>query len=351
MLRPPGGEVKAKAAAGEASRTAEPQPISSSKTKASRESAPPESTSSLSGPSFLGLDESGKNNTNYLLEDENTPGHGRMYAALVLLIVAGALIYWHWQRDGYPWVAKAPATSTAENQTPAGAVAPPNQEPASQPASSAAPTESAESTPAGSTARPEQAADSPAANAEPTSDAPSSQELHPGEAAEQYSNSETTNAPHAAPPPATTPSSAKPAGVEAPKPAPPVVKPAAAPAKPAVVASLQKPRPVTPAAPHEDEGAALARQGERYLYGNGVAQNCDLAQKSLLSAAARANAESQILLGTMYATGHCATRSLPSAYKWFAKALHQNPGNKRINADIEAVWREMTPAERQQAIQ
>jgi TPR repeat protein len=85
------------------------------------------------------------------------------------------------------------------------------------------------------------------------------------------------------------------------------------------------------------------------LYGNGVAQNCSLALKSLLAAAARSNVRAQTDLGTMYATGHCATRDLPTAYRWFAKALHQDPGNQRITTDLEVIWRQMTPEERQSA--
>jgi len=37
-------------------------------------------------------------------------------------------------------------------------------------------------------------------------------------------------------------------------------------------------------------------------------------------------------------------------YRWFAKALHQDPENGRIQRDLEILWRQMTPDERQMAM-
>ncbi len=70
--------------------------------------------------------------------------------------------------------------------------------------------------------------------------------------------------------------------------------------------------------------------------------DCGRAGKSLLAAAARSSAKAQSVLGTMYATGHCVTRDVPTAYRWFAKALHQDPGNVRLQRDLEVLWAQMT---------
>jgi hypothetical protein len=51
----------------------------------------------------------------------------------------------------------------------------------------------------------------------------------------------------------------------------------------------------------------------------------------------------------MFATGHCAARDLPTAYRWFAKALHNDPTNVRLERDLQMVWSQMTPGERQLA--
>jgi TPR repeat protein len=95
----------------------------------------------------------------------------------------------------------------------------------------------------------------------------------------------------------------------------------------------------------------LVSEGQKYLYGDGVSQDCDRAQKNLRTAASHSNTEAMGILGTMYATGHCVTRDLPSAYRWFAKALHQEPSNDRIQRDLEVLWRQMSPGERQVATQ
>ena len=103
-------------------------------------------------------------------------------------------------------------------------------------------------------------------------------------------------------------------------------------------------------APATDESAdALETEGENYLYGHGVQADCGRAGKSLLAAAARSSAKAQSVLGTMYATGHCVTRDVPTAYRWFAKALHQDPGNVRLQRDLEVLWQQMTQEERELA--
>jgi TPR repeat protein len=115
-----------------------------------------------------------------------------------------------------------------------------------------------------------------------------------------------------------------------------------------------KPQPAKPKlerkAPATDASAdALETQGENYLYGHGVQADCGRAGKSLLAAAARSSAKAQSVLGAMYATGHCVTRDVPAAYRWFAKASHQDPGNVRLQRDLEVLWQQMTPEERELA--
>ncbi|MGD0212415.1 MAG: zinc-ribbon domain-containing protein [Terriglobales bacterium] len=98
-----------------------------------------------------------------------------------------------------------------------------------------------------------------------------------------------------------------------------------------------------------DTGDADFRKGEAYLYGRGMPENCDAAMKYLRAASAKSNAKARSMLGTMYDTGHCVARDLPTSYLWFAQALRADPNNQILEKDLSAVWNQMTPPERQLA--
>ncbi len=98
-----------------------------------------------------------------------------------------------------------------------------------------------------------------------------------------------------------------------------------------------------------DSGTADFQKGEAYLYGRGVHENCDDAVKYLKSASAKSSAKAKSAFGTMYATGHCVARDLPTSYLWFAMALREDPNNQILEKDLSAIWNQMTPPERQLA--
>jgi hypothetical protein len=98
-----------------------------------------------------------------------------------------------------------------------------------------------------------------------------------------------------------------------------------------------------------DSGDADFRKGEAYLYGRGAHENCDEAVKYLKAASAKSNAKARSAFGTMYATGHCVARDLPTSYLWFAMALRADPNNQILEKDLSAIWNQMTPPERQMA--
>jgi hypothetical protein len=278
------------------------------------------------GMSFLGLSDAPRSSSpSYLLDDEEeaerSVAWGRILIVLILLGAAGGL-GWQWYRGAYPFAPHTPnqaATAPGPVTTPAPAD------------SAAAPTTTPTPAPAAETPAPD--ASKPA---EPTASARAGTiETTPPDAAKTETPAETKpTEPAAAEKIELTPPEKTPAPVEkAAKVAPARVKP---------------PAPVE-TAPPVPPGESLYIQGQRYLYGNGVAPNCDLAVKSLLSAAARAHPKAQSTLGAMYSTGHCVTRDLPTAYRWFAKALRQDPNNTRLEQDLSVVWRQMTPGEQQQA--
>jgi len=98
-----------------------------------------------------------------------------------------------------------------------------------------------------------------------------------------------------------------------------------------------------------DDAESLFRRGERSLYGRGGAQDCSSALKYLKMASDKQSAKARSAMGTMYATGHCVSRDLPSAYRWFALSLRADPNNSVVEKNLSAVWNQMTPPERQLA--
>jgi TPR repeat protein len=87
---------------------------------------------------------------------------------------------------------------------------------------------------------------------------------------------------------------------------------------------------------------------EKYLYGQGVRQDCNRAL-ALLRPAADSNVKARSLLGAMYATGHCVPRDLPRSYHWFALALREEPNNVWVSRNLQSVWNQMSDSEKQLA--
>jgi hypothetical protein len=306
----------------------------------------------VSGPSFLGLGDERTRDLDYLLEDEPPRGHGRLYLALFLLILSGGLLAWHWQRDGYPWMytpkptvsgVRASSPSAAAPDTTA-AAAPPvvPVEQTSNPAppdAQSTPGEGVQtsSVPAGQPSPDSSISDNPATAAKSSDQASNpDQNSAIGEGAAQPSSPSPAagaNESEAAEPASTATKAPKETRIASAAPMPKAVTP--------------KPSPTAPATTFEDR---LVTDGEKYLYGRGVPEDCARASRNLQIAARGANAKAQTLLGAMYATGHCVGRDLPSAYRWFAKALHGDPGNSRVQRDLEVLWKQMTPEERQLAM-
>jgi hypothetical protein len=128
-------------------------------------------------------------------------------------------------------------------------------------------------------------------------------------------------------------------------------KPARENARPQKIARAEAkpaPRPSPAVVPVSgDKGEAEYKRGEAYLYGRGMPENCAEAIRNLKEASAMQNAKARSMFGTMYATGHCVPRDLPTSYSWFAQALRVDPNNQILEKDLTAVWNQMTPPERQ----
>jgi hypothetical protein len=323
----------------------------------------------ISGPSFLGLGseppsggtyESYSPTPDYLLEDEEPKrSYGRFVFILVLLAVIGGLAWMRYTRGDWipPWV-KTALQSTRK---------PPQQQAEATPP--AADNSAAPATPDNAPAGTATEIDIPAAGgSNSNASGPAAGSANTQGAQPTQSATNTPTADSAKTPATKEPESAKPAeanannsGDEDAAATPPAA--AKAPSKKAVAennedadeppAKTRATKPTKAARPVEETNPddALVANAEKYLYGRGVPQNCDRALSALRAAAGRSNSRARILLGTMYATGHCVGRDLPNAYRWFALASRENADNVWVQRNLEMIWREMTPQERQLATQ
>jgi hypothetical protein len=295
----------------------------------------------VSGPSFLGLgnEPAEDKGFSYLLEDE-TPTHYGRNLILILLLAGIAAAVWHWRQDlrvvaerylnSPPPAAKAGGSENQEANPPAPA--------AGDSSSGAAPASSANAAAPVETPGTAASAQAPAAQTPPSA--------APAAAAASGTTDSTQSAPADQPPPSNQAQASDAA------PTAPAAKPdesEEAPSSPARgrKSDITKAQRTEAAASRTDE---LEAQGEKYLYGNGVPENCARARTNLLAAAQHSNAQAQSVLGTMYATGHCATRDLPTAYRWFGRSLRQDPKNTRLEQDLRVLWNQMTPDERRLAL-
>jgi hypothetical protein len=282
-----------------------------------------------------------RHRADYLLdEDEPRSPRWRIYLEVVFLLIGAGVLAWQWQGSGNAaavWSALSPASTGASHAVPA-AEAPVAAEnspatPAPGPTPVAAPTSGATSAPAGTVVPvPAEAQPAPPAPAAPTA-------------------TPQDNAAARVPPPEEN-------APEAPAPAPnkpsPAVPDAAREADSSSRGSTQSaaepvPTPTKTAAFSAADANQLFVEGQKYLYGNGVERDCGRALEDL-QLAARLSAEAASLLGTMYASGHCVGQNLAPAYHWYARALHRDPANTRYKSDLEVLWNQMTPQDRQAAL-
>ena len=282
----------------------------------------------IGGPSVLGLNQPSMDSLrekafsgldSFLEPEQPRTGGRRIFLMFVLLAALGAAGWWTY--TNYAGVAEPrKAASAAKQEQPAeessAAIAPRNGAPAS-PAGQLPPAEAAHGSDS-ATSDSDEGAAVPAATAVKAGDAESKPRAETKAPALAFNAAASTA---------------------------PVEK---RPAKRVPVATSAI-APRTPAAVAPDTGDAAFRKGEAYLYGRGTAENCDEAVKNLKAASAKSNAKARGAFGTMYATGHCVQRDLPTSYLWFALALRADPNNQILEKDLNAIWNQMTPPERQAA--
>jgi hypothetical protein len=296
----------------------------------------------------------------YLLEDEEEPkrGWGKLAVVVIALALLGGFGYLRWKQGGFAFVNSdrkpapvaepSPGTGDATG-TPGAGAAPDTANPNPATGGSASPSSttpgSVNSGSATSSSATPDAAASGIATTPPVTGSGA-------DAGAQQATPANTGA--VAPAPSENPSQTKPpdnasgdkpadSGSTEAQPSTPNAHAEAAETKPSAARSRErKPTPVTPV----DSTA----EAERYIYGRGVRQDCDRGLRLLKPAAEKANPKAMITLGSLYSSGTCTPRDLPTAYRWFAQALHKEPDNQPLQDDLQKLWNQMTQPERQLAI-
>lgn len=291
-----------------------------------------------SGSSFLGLEDEGPSDPDYLLTDEEARSGGAWRALLALAILAavGYLVLKNWDSPTFaaaiaqiqkhaqsastpepkpqpPSSTEQPSISTDENAASADAekqaAKPPEPEAVKPPQHEAKKSESAGNAPQDKGASP---ADSSASKRDEIASSKESQksgtaipEEDRGEKAEPAAAGESKN------------------------------EKAGSSTEAASAAAM----------PAQD----LYERGQAYLSGHGAPQSCDQGVVYTRAAAQQGNPKAAVQMGALYATGRCVSQDRVQAYNWFNQALRNDPNNEYVERSRSTLWAQMTTEERQRA--
>ncbi len=91
---------------------------------------------------------------------------------------------------------------------------------------------------------------------------------------------------------------------------------------------------------------APVQLADMYVKGSGVPRSCEQAMVLLKTAAEKENALARNRLAAMYSTGNCVQRNRVEAYHWLSSALAANPNSQWAQQNRDLIWQQMTPGER-----
>ena len=268
----------------------------------------------ISGPSFLGLN-SDSDNAEYLLkEDESSSGSGRFRVLLAVLLLAGiAGTIFLQVRARYNAAPKSPELAKPVSAD-VGASQTENQPPS-----------------APGNAHKDAGAPGPANNAD-TAQPPRQPETNGDENKTAGAAAPSTDVP------AKKPDTKKPDTKED--------------NQPVESAALKKPISQSDGAKEklsqEPKPSMALLNAQRYLQGKGVRQNCAQGLQYLKAATEQKDPEATVQMAALYASGHCVSQNRVQAYKWFTSASELQPSNHWIEKNLNWLWADMTSAERRQ---
>lgn len=295
----------------------EPQPLSYSREPVS---------STIGGPSFLGLSGDPNSDGEYLLEDESSSRGGlrRLVLLVVLLAIAG-LVFVQWR-----------ATYRAK----------PLEQPKPDPATVPRPEGKNQANPADTKA---------IQNARKETSAGADAKISSDETAKHDGNSQTNvhNESLAAAEELSHPASGK--KTEEVKLKSPPEKTDSDP-NDSDVETASKTSGISKSNAVKEQASRAARErpspalitAQRYLQGKGVRQSCAQGMMYLKAATEQSDPNAAVQMAALYASGHCVQQDRVKAYQWFATANSQEPGNQWIAKNMNQLWAQMSPQQRRQ---
>jgi TPR repeat protein len=288
-----------------------------------------------SGSSFLGLEDEGPLDSEYLLTDEEPRGGGafRALIALAILAVVGYLVLKNWDS---PTFAAAIAQIKKTTQNGIGATEPkPQQQSPSTEQPSISTDENATSADAEKQAQKTSPPETQPPAGKDSQNAPASKPEE--KSAIPASDSDTTKKDNS------TGEKGSSAAEENPNDATDATTPDKADVQPKKSSSPDA-APKT-AVPAQD----LYERGQAYLSGHGAPQSCDQGVVYTRAAAQQGNPKAAVQMGALYATGRCVSQDRVQAYNWFNEALRNDPNNEYVERSRSTLWAQMTNEERQRA--
>ena len=91
---------------------------------------------------------------------------------------------------------------------------------------------------------------------------------------------------------------------------------------------------------------APVQLADMYIQGDGVPRSCEQAVVLLKTAAEKENARARSRLASMYSTGTCVSRNRVEAYRWLSSALTADPNSQWALQNRDLIWQQMSPDER-----
>jgi hypothetical protein len=90
-------------------------------------------------------------------------------------------------------------------------------------------------------------------------------------------------------------------------------------------------------------------KAEKYIQGRGVRQNCEQGLMYLRAATEENDPKAAVEMGALYSSGLCVPQDRVQAYKWFSSARDLDPSNRWISKNMSQLWAQMSSEERRRA--